>query len=78
MNLTGTHNGEEVRLNDICFQPLAPDNKECTVFSALQYFQLNDTNLNKCVTNMEENCDDPDAIGTPAEDWHDQFLGCTR
>ena len=78
MNLNATHEGKTVTLNDICFQPLAPDNKECTVFSVLQYFQLNDTILNKCVTNMDEDCNDPERIGVKAEDWHDQFLGCTR
>lgn len=78
MTLTAVHKGETVRLNDICFQPLAPDNTECTVFSALQYYQLNTTTLDKCVTNLNEDCDDPDAIGAPAEDWHDQFLDCTR
>ena len=33
-----------VTLNDICFQPLYPDNLNCTIYSVLNYFQ-NDLNL---------------------------------
>lgn len=34
-------NGTEVNvtLNDICYQPLAPDNTNCTIMSVLNYFQ---------------------------------------
>jgi hypothetical protein len=28
-----------VRLNDICFKPLSPDNNNCTIMSVLNYFQ---------------------------------------
>ena len=42
-DLTGTYkdNGKDipVTLNDICFQPLYPDNKNCTIYSVLNYFQ---------------------------------------
>ena len=34
-------------LEDICFQPLAPDNTKCTIQSILQYFQDNHTNIDK-------------------------------
>ena len=48
-NLSATYkdNGgkdEMVTLNDICFQPLYPDNLNCTIYSVLNYFQ-NDRNL---------------------------------
>lgn len=48
-DLTATYkakNGSDVpvTLNDICFQPLAPDNTNCTIYSVLNYFQ-NDYNL---------------------------------
>ena len=48
-DLTATYkakNGSDVRvtLNDICFQPLAPDNTNCTIYSILNYFQ-NDYDL---------------------------------
>ena len=39
--LNATINGNEtVTLNDICFQPLAPDNTNCTINSVVQYFQV--------------------------------------
>jgi len=34
-----------VTLQDICLQPLFPDNKKCAVMSVLNYFQNNATNL---------------------------------
>ena len=48
-NLSATYKGnggkdEMVTLNDICFQPLYPDNLNCTIYSVLNYFQ-NDHNL---------------------------------
>lgn len=75
MNLTAEHEGEEVALDDICFQPLYPDNKDCAVMSVLQYWQLNKTNIEKCMSSMEgKNCTEYPR----AEDWHDQFTGCTK
>ncbi|XP_065652325.1 NPC intracellular cholesterol transporter 1 isoform X2 [Hydra vulgaris] len=77
MNLTGeTKSGEKVRLNDICLQPLFPDNSACTVFSVMQYFQLNQENFDVCWTDMDEPCG-PEAMGSREADWHDQILGCT-
>ena len=77
MDIVGTYNGERVHLSDICFQPLAPDNKECTVLSVIQYYQLNKTLLNRCITNTYENCRD-NRHTFVGGDWHDQFIGCTR
>ena len=37
LNLTSP-NG--VRLGDICFKPLAPENENCAVISAFNYFQV--------------------------------------
>lgn len=54
------------------------NNTECKIESPLQYFQMKQENLDKCVTDFEESCDDPGALGTNAEDWHDQLIGCTR
>lgn len=48
-NLTAEYNGETVTLEDICFQPLAPDNTKCTIQSILQYYQNNHTNIDKVV-----------------------------
>ena len=39
-----------VSLKDICFQPLSPDNLNCTVYSVLNYFQNDYDKLNKHVT----------------------------
>jgi len=33
-------NNETVGLEDICYQPLYPDNKNCVINSVLQYFQV--------------------------------------
>ena len=51
-NLTGTYKNASdkdvvVSLNDICFQPLYPDNKNCTIYSVLNYFQNDYESLNK-------------------------------
>jgi Niemann-Pick C1 protein len=34
-----------VRLSDICFKPLSPDNNNCTIMSALNYFQNSHANI---------------------------------
>jgi hypothetical protein len=39
--------GENVTLQDICFQPLAPDNTECTIQSILEYWQNDHDKLDK-------------------------------
>ncbi|XP_062596314.1 NPC intracellular cholesterol transporter 1-like [Saccostrea cucullata] len=46
-NITAEYNGEKVTLEDICFQPLSPDNTKCTIQSILQYFQNNHTEIDK-------------------------------
>ncbi|XP_066912846.1 NPC intracellular cholesterol transporter 1-like [Clytia hemisphaerica] len=76
MNLTAEYNGETVALNDICYQPLYPDNKDCAVMSVLQYWQLDAKKLNMCITNMDSDCSA--GFGSRAADWHDQFSGCTK
>ena len=79
MNLTATYKNETVHLEDICLKPLSPENNACTVFSALQYWQLSLKNLELCRTSWIEPEDCKDAIyAEPAEDWHDQILGCTK
>ncbi|XP_066919246.1 NPC intracellular cholesterol transporter 1-like [Clytia hemisphaerica] len=66
-------NGTEIQLDDICLKI----NGTCKIESVLQYFQMSQDNLDKCVTNIDEKCG-PDSFGSRAEDWHDQILGCTR
>ncbi|XP_063417438.1 NPC intracellular cholesterol transporter 1-like [Mytilus trossulus] len=46
-NLTATYKGETVRLQDICFKPLAPDNNNCTTESVLEYWQKSHENIDK-------------------------------
>ncbi len=70
--------GSNITLEDICFQPLAPQTKKCTIQSIFQYFQNNQTKLNKCLTSMGYDCDDPDVIDFRKADFHDHVLFCTR
>ena len=56
-NITATYkssHGEDtvVTLNNICFQPLAPDDTNCTIYSVLNYFQNDRALLNKEVTQI--------------------------
>ena len=44
-NITNLMTKDGVRIGDICFQPLDPDNKLCAIESVLQYFQNNLTRL---------------------------------
>jgi len=74
--LTTVLNNETIGLDDICYKPLYPDNKDCAVMSALQYWQLDEDNIDKCMTNMGYDCSS--GFGTNAEDWHDQFIGCVK
>uniref|UniRef100_T1IQG2 SSD domain-containing protein n=1 Tax=Strigamia maritima TaxID=126957 RepID=T1IQG2_STRMM len=45
--LTAEWDNETVTLKDICFAPLSPDNNECTVQSVPNYFQNNQTLMEK-------------------------------
>ncbi|OWF43470.1 Niemann-Pick C1 protein [Mizuhopecten yessoensis] len=38
-NINATYENRTIRLEDICFQPLSPDNKGCTIQSPLEYWQ---------------------------------------
>ncbi|KAF6030906.1 NPC1 [Bugula neritina] len=60
-------NNETVGLEDICYQPLYPDNKNCVINSVLQYFQNNETTLERKVT---------DFFNTLA-DYVDHIKSCT-
>lgn len=44
--LTAQHANKTVRLQDICFRPLYPDNPHCMVQSLTEYFQEDATVLN--------------------------------
>lgn len=35
-----TKDNTPVTLNDVCFQPMAPANTNCTIMSVLNYFQV--------------------------------------
>lgn len=45
--LTAEYNNKTIGLEDICFAPLSPDNKNCTVQSILNYFQNSHDMLDK-------------------------------
>ncbi len=45
---------KNVTLEDICFKPLKPDNKNCTVMSVFNYFQNDYAYLSKLADFTEE------------------------
>jgi len=61
-----------ITLQDICFQPLFPDNKKCAVMSILNYFQNNATNLDYI------RYDDEYHLLPPAADYLTHFTICSR
>ncbi|XP_033613302.1 NPC intracellular cholesterol transporter 1 [Fukomys damarensis] len=67
-NITAHHNNETVTLQDICLAPLSPYNKNCTIFSVLNYFQNSHASLD------HEVGDDFFVYA----DYHSHFLYCTR
>ncbi|KAK7086013.1 NPC intracellular cholesterol transporter 1 [Halocaridina rubra] len=46
LSATSPNNAEEIFLEDICYSPLSPANKNCTIQSILNYFQNDEANLN--------------------------------
>ncbi|XP_061187973.1 NPC intracellular cholesterol transporter 1-like [Saccostrea echinata] len=70
-NIQADYEGKKVTLQDICFQPLAPDNTHCTIQSILEYWQNNHTKLDKIKYD--------DYTGTFLEgDYLDHFSDCAR
>ena len=70
-HLQAKYEGSAVTLKDICFQPLAPDNTDCTIQSILEYWQNNHTRLDKVKYD--------DYSGSFLEgDYLDHFSDCTR
>lgn len=63
----GTGENKTIGLEDICFAPLAPQNKNCTIVSVLNYFQNSHEMLDKNAT---------DGFFITA-DYHDHILSCT-
>lgn len=61
---------ETVTLEDICFSPLSPDNRNCTIQSVLNYYQNDQANLDKKVM-------DPTGFYVNA-DYIDHFSACTK
>ena len=59
-----------ISLSDICFAPLAPENKNCTIESVLNYWQNSHENLDKVAT-------DPVFHSFPVADFHDHLVACT-
>lgn len=47
------YEGRRVTLQDICFQPMAPDNNNCTIMSLLNYFQNDEAKLNATLEDPE-------------------------
>ncbi|XP_072021310.1 NPC intracellular cholesterol transporter 1-like [Amphiura filiformis] len=58
-----------IKLSDICYAPLAPDNKNCTIESVLNYWQNSHENLDKEAM-------DPETGLFVAADYHDHLMAC--
>eukprot|EP00118_Oscarella_pearsei_P017402 m.172024 g.172024 ORF g.172024 m.172024 type:complete len:1424 (+) comp39077_c0_seq10:145-4416(+) len=63
----------QIGLKDICFQPLSPDNTNCTVTSVLNYFQNDNATFNferhyPCIGKFCERI----------ADYHDHLMYCTK
>ncbi|PIK57949.1 Niemann-Pick C1 protein [Apostichopus japonicus] len=56
-----------ISLQDICYAPLSPDNKNCTIVSVLNYYQNDHDMLDKIAKDKF----------FKASDFHDHFLSCT-
>ena len=66
-----------ITLEDICFQ--APQTKQCVIQSVFQYFQNNQTILNKCLTLMGYECSNYSlTFDFFLADFHDHLLFCSR
>jgi len=49
-----TEDGRKITLQDICYKPLHPDNKNCAVMSIFNYFQNDPNNMNITVESEDE------------------------
>ena len=66
-NLKGVLGNKTVSLSDICFKPLSPDNNNCTIQSIFQYWQNNETLLDKEID---------DDFGDDLDDYITHFENC--
>lgn len=69
VSLEAPDTNHSISLSDICLKPLEPDNKNCTVFSLLQYYQNSLENLEKNVT---------DDFGEVFGDFATHFFTCAQ
>ena len=69
VSLQASDNNQTISLSDICLKPLEPDNKNCTVFSILQYYQNSLDNLQKVVA---------DDFGEILADFATHFYTCAQ
>ena len=69
-NLSATTDERTIRLQDICLQPLAPINTNCTIMSVTGYFQNSHENLDKVI--------EDEWFGDVLADYHDHLVSCTR
>lgn len=66
-----------ITLQDICKKPMAPQNNNCTVLSALQYWQNDAKKLDKCIDINKKPCK---SIGqfTMTAGWGDHLQKCAK
>jgi hypothetical protein len=77
MNMSVDYGSEKVTLQDICKKPMAPYNSNCTVMSALQYWQNDMKKLNKCVDALGGPCPSPDDP-SKSDSWGDHLQKCAK
>ena len=74
------YNSEKITLQDICKKPMAPDNNNCTVMSALQYWQNDEKKLNKCISALtKKQCTPKDKLlKLFSASWGDHLEKCAE
>ncbi|CAB4020925.1 Niemann-Pick C1 [Paramuricea clavata] len=75
IHMTADYGSEKITLQDICKKPMAPYNNNCTVMSALQYWQNDAKKLNKCITAFGKPCNSP-TYKFPSAAWGDHLYAC--
>ena len=77
VHMTADYGSEKITLQDICTKPMAPYNNNCTVMSALQYWQNDAKKLNKCISALtRKQCKSPADLHFAA--WGDHLDACAE
>ncbi len=78
INMKVDYGSENITLQDICKKPMSPYNNNCTVMSALQYWQNDEKKLNKCIDALgNKPCETPEDP-TKAASWGEHLQKCAE